>query len=434
MSNTHYDVIIIGGRCAGASLALWLAGNDLKILLIDRATFPSAPNVPSAPHIHPGTMRLLDELGIDESEYANPHNKIENFATNMLDQFHVVMPMSRLMLDRNYFRGIDRCLFDEILWKHAIRGDGVVGRSGFSATQILKDNDGHVTGIMGKAQNGETETFTADLVVGADGRFSFAARQFGAQITEEQNTYTSAVYHAEWENVDDHSAETSNALSAYNTVDGFMTLVIPIAERKVIIGTAMKSEDAIFGARGTEQAYEQSLKQFPHLWNRLKNAQRTTKVVGIRSIENGYREAYGKHWALVGDAVHYKDPSDGQGIYDALLGSKLLAKAIIDWKRNNTSWESAGARYQQQFRDVTHPTFEQTVKNTKQTLYTKIPGFVAKTMVRWLMSDPDFQTHLLQYLSRAIDPADYKPGRHLSPKLIMRGIIGDFRTRFVKQQ
>lgn len=427
MSKNHYDVIIIGGRCAGASLALRLAGQDLKILLLDRATFPSLPNVPSAPFIHPGTMRLMDELGIDESEYTHSGSKIECFVVDMVNTFHAVMPTSQMMLDRNYFCGIDRSLFDETLWNHATRVPSVTAREGFSVTEIHKNGSGIVSGISGKASDGDTESFTADLVVGADGRFSFSARQFGAKIVEEQNDYTSAVYHAEWENVDDYSSDYPNAITTYSTSKGFMILVIPIAAGKYHIGTAMKSEDANFGAQGFEQAYYEGLKRVPHLWDRLKNAQRVTDVVGMRPIENGYREAFGENWALVGDAVHYKDPSDGQGIYDALLESKLLAQSIIDWKRNGITWAVAGTRYQQQMMDATHPMFLQTVANVKQTLYTNIPSFFVKTIARWMLNDPHFQTQFLRYLSRAINPADYKP---FSPKILVNGILSDIRNRF----
>src|SRR5262245_21763207 len=100
MSENHYDVIIIGARCAGASLALRLAGNSVKILLVDRTTFPSLPNVPSSPFIHPGTLRLIDELGIDECEYTFPGAKVEHFVVDFVNYFHAVMPTSRMMLDR----------------------------------------------------------------------------------------------------------------------------------------------------------------------------------------------------------------------------------------------------------------------------------------------------------------------------------------------
>jgi flavin-dependent dehydrogenase len=403
MANQHYDVIIIGGRCAGSSLTLRLAGHNLKILLVDRAIFPSAPGVPSSPFVHPGTMRLIDELGIPEVEYTHPGSKIDPFAVNFGGHFEVIMPTAQMELDRNYFYGIDRHLFDKTFWDYAARAAGVTAREGFAVTQVLRDATGAVNGIVGKAHDSAEESITADIVIGADGRFSFAARQFGAKVVEEQNQYTSAAYFADWENVDDYAPDQPNAISTYNTAKGFLLLLIPIAERKYIVSNYMKSADAHFGAQGIEQAYLESLQRIPHLWNRLKNARRVSDIIGMRPIENGYREAYGANWALVGDAVHYKDPADGQGIYDALLETKLLAQAIIDWKQNGTVWLTAGANYQQQMMTATYPTFKQTVRNIRQTLYMNVPDFIAKTVVRWMMNTPYFQKRFLRYLSRAED-------------------------------
>ena len=254
MSNNHYDIIIIGGRCAGASLALRLAGHDLQVLLVDRATFPSVPNVPSAPFIHPGTMRLIDELGIAEADYAFPGSRIERFAVHMVDFFEVEMPIANFGLERNYFCGIDRHRFDAVLWNRAAQTPGVTARDGFAVTQVLKDENGVVTGISGQAEGDSPATFTADLVVGADGRFSFAARQFGARVIEERNDHTSAVYVAEWDNVADYSANSPNAITAYNTGKGFMILVIPTAERKYHMARSCARKRPISARRVSRKA------------------------------------------------------------------------------------------------------------------------------------------------------------------------------------
>jgi flavin-dependent dehydrogenase len=55
----QYDAIIAGGRNAGSSFAIRLARQNLKVLLIDRASFPSSPI------IHAGAVHLTNELGFD---------------------------------------------------------------------------------------------------------------------------------------------------------------------------------------------------------------------------------------------------------------------------------------------------------------------------------------------------------------------------------
>ena len=194
MRDKHYDLIIIGGRCAGASLAIRLAEFDLKILLVDRATFPSRPNVPSAPFIHSGTIRLLDELGLQESDYAQSGSQIERFVADFVNGVVTEMAIVDGDLPTDYFYGIDRAQFDYALWQHASSFLTVTAYDGFAVTQIQKDDSGNVIGLQGKTSDSE-ESYTADLVIGADGRFSFSARQFGANVIEEKNEHTSAVYH-----------------------------------------------------------------------------------------------------------------------------------------------------------------------------------------------------------------------------------------------
>ena len=104
----QYDVIIIGGRIAGSSLAIRLAQQNIKVLLIDRATFPSWPAVPSSPLVHPGTMRLLDELGLSDAEYTHPEGKVTHLILDMMGKYQAIMPLELMQLDRNYVFGIDR--------------------------------------------------------------------------------------------------------------------------------------------------------------------------------------------------------------------------------------------------------------------------------------------------------------------------------------
>src|SRR4051812_21521709 len=58
----RYDVIVVGGRCAGAPLATWLARAGLGVCVLDRAAFPS--DTPSTHGIQPSGVRGLERLGV----------------------------------------------------------------------------------------------------------------------------------------------------------------------------------------------------------------------------------------------------------------------------------------------------------------------------------------------------------------------------------
>src|SRR5205814_8136964 len=58
-----YDVIVVGARCAGATLATFLARAGADVLLLDKDAMPSE-QVLSTHHIHAAGMEVLDELGV----------------------------------------------------------------------------------------------------------------------------------------------------------------------------------------------------------------------------------------------------------------------------------------------------------------------------------------------------------------------------------
>lgn len=418
----HYDAIIIGGRNAGASLAIRLAQQNLKVFLIDRADFPSLPQVPSSPIIHAGTMRLFDELGLDEKEYTHPDGIITEYALSFVGHFQVIMPAALMRIDRNYGYGLDRNLCDTVLWERAAQTPNVTAYANFSATGIQKEN-GRVTGIVGKVGAGNEVRVTADLVVGADGRFSWTAREVGAKVVEERNEYVGTSYHAEWENVEPISPAHPHTLGFYNTAKGLLVIFIPIDTRKYIVGNYLTTARANFGPQKLESHYLECLQSIPDVWARLKNAKQVTQVVGVKGIQNGYRTPYGDGWVLAGDAVHYKDPIDGQGIYDALLGTKILAEAIRKWKHEQSPWEEALKFYQDELWKATHPMFLQTVERIKQEGYGQPPPFIINTIIRWTLTDPDYQAGFLRYIHRAIDPSE-RPTPH--PKFFWRGIKRDW--------
>ena len=89
------------------------------------------------------------------------------------------------------------------------------------------------------------------------------------------------------------------------------------------------------------------------------------------------------------------------------------------------TWDEAGARYQAEMLDATHAMFLQTMQRVKQEVHTDVPKLLLKTYVRWMMNDPNYQTQFLRYVSRAIDPVDFKIEPSISPRIVFRGVRGD---------
>jgi flavin-dependent dehydrogenase len=90
MAANHYDVIVVGARCAGSPTAMLLARQGYRVLLADRATFPS--DTISTHVIHPtgiaalnrwGLLGQLDVAGWPYAEFAANKTDIEgNYLKN----------------------------------------------------------------------------------------------------------------------------------------------------------------------------------------------------------------------------------------------------------------------------------------------------------------------------------------------------------------
>lgn len=415
---SDYDVIIVGGRPAGSTLAARLGQAGLRVLLLERAAMPSLPGA-SSPIIYASTMRLLDEIGADEAEYARATPKIRR----MLNATPGMQTEMRIpLLDgRDYAYAIDRARFDAALWANALRH--AEGRQGVGVTDVLWANQ-RVVGVVTSAG----EAITADVVVGADGRFSTIARKVGAAERNVHEEHPTSIYYAYWHGA--RAFDEPTAL-AFGQEFGIGYLVMDSADNTTVIAVEGRAELLDPEPGQVDAFYERLIRKHPFLAEIVANAERITATRGMRRIGNLYRQPGGAGWALVGDAYHQKDPIDGQGIYDAVLTAKLLAKAILDWRRGASLWGEAVAAYDAAARRATYPMYNSTLARARGSFYDQTPAW-ALTPMRWLLQDPLTMERFGMMLTRQID-AD----RVMTPTLmigaLLRGPLRDL-SRFLDKE
>jgi flavin-dependent dehydrogenase len=415
-----FDVVIVGGRPAGASLAIRLGRAGLGVLLVDKAEFPSQPEVPSCPIMYSSAIALFDDLGFSEDKYAHAATRVHSGIIGFEGYFKARIPVPEAY-GRAYLYGFDRGKFDAALWQYVATAPNVTVRAGFTVADIVRADDGRVIGVEGGG-----ERFTARLaVVGADGRHSMIARKVGARVLEDRDQHTSTIHFAEWENVVPASDDGEPVLQIVSTGKGANALFFPSSPGRINVAIQVRSDRANI-AGDVDAYYTGRLDALATVRARLAGATRVTEIRGVRKIANRYRDAGGPGWALAGDALHHKDPLDGQGIRDALTETRVLAELMLEAHAGRLGWQELLARYRRSVFDATHAMFEATMERLERDLYNDPPPLVIRTLLRWALQDPQYQRRFLLFLARVVPPDQFRtPG--LLAGVIARGLWRDAR-------
>jgi flavin-dependent dehydrogenase len=142
MTNRDYDVIVIGARCAGSPTAMLLAGAGCRVLLVDRATFPS--DTLSTHLLHPPGVNSLRRWGLLAELTATDCPPIDTYR---FDFEAFTLSGAPGTIDSPVAYAPRRTVLDQILLSAAARA-GVEVRQGFNVSAIEIDT-GRVVGVRG---------------------------------------------------------------------------------------------------------------------------------------------------------------------------------------------------------------------------------------------------------------------------------------------
>ena len=339
-----YDAIIVGARCAGSPTAMLLARKGYRVLLVDRATFPS-DSMRNHMIRHKGTVQL-HRWGLLDRVAAAGTPPIRKHTSDMGD-----FPLSGTPPPGN---GVDaeyaprRFVLDKILVDAASEAGAEV-REGFSVSALIS-GDGRITGIRGKAKGGQEVTEHARIVIGADGQHSLVARTVGAPTYEEKPAL-SCGYYSYFSGVD------CDALEVYVRERPSIIITFPTNFGLTCIAVQVPlSEFPAFRA-GVEDYFYSVLQMAPAFAERVRAGKREERFLGTADLPNFFRKPYGPGWALVGDAGYHKDPITARGISDAFRDAELLSDALDDTFSGRVPENRALAGYESKRNEAATPSY-----------------------------------------------------------------------------
>jgi geranylgeranyl reductase len=304
MSDHIYDAVVVGGGPAGATAAADHARAGHDILLLDRGgrIKPCGGAIPP---------RLIKDFEIPDSQL-----KARIRSARMVSPSHKQVDMP---IDGGFVGMVDREHFDEWLRERAVEC-GAERRTGiFDAVE--HDADGVTVVTYRTKESEQPARIRTRLVIGADGAKSAVAKQCikGAEKTPYVFAYHEIVKAPE------HAQDTLGRLFEPNRCDifyegrlspDFYGWVFPHGDTvSVGSGSARKG----FSIRGSVTSLREAAG--------LSNAQTIRREGAPIPMKPLKRWDNGRDVVLAGDAAGVVAPASGEGIYYAMEGGRLAAKA-----------------------------------------------------------------------------------------------------------
>ena len=316
MGAGRYDVIVVGARVAGAATAMLLAQQGLRVLAVDRASFPS--DTISSHQLQVPGAALLQRWGLlgRLMTAGTPPTRRVRFDAG-----------GGLVMDGQFpaYEGVDalysprRTMLDSILVE-AAREAGAEVRENFRVTQVTA-SCGRVTGIRGSIRGRPAVTETASLVIGADGKRSLVAAVARARRYRERPVRSFASY-SYWAGVPLSGGELYQR-------PGRAVAVFPTNDELTMIYAAAPITEFASARTDLEGHYLRTLDLCGDLGERVRSGSRAERLRTTPDQPNMFRRSHGPGWALAGDAGVVMDSVTAQGMTSALRDASYLSDAVV---------------------------------------------------------------------------------------------------------
>ncbi|MBB4962614.1 flavin-dependent dehydrogenase [Micromonospora polyrhachis] len=313
----HWEVVVVGGRIAGASTAWALAPYAERILVVDasrattfwpqQSTWDRSGNLAwaelglldtvlacGAPRTYGDTYRVGDEVVEREYPCEDEHSYRMSVSREVLDPALLAAACSRENVD--------------VLRPAQVR-------------DIAFDAEGRAGGVTVR-HAGTDHKITCDLLVLADGRLSRNAGRVGAKAYRVVESPWFALL-AYYENL-----PLPTDRSYFSLQDRSVLISTPCGDKQWCI--ALDRHQSLIDESGQHpvRSYDRMVRDDPYLGPAVAGGRRTTSVGGAGRLRMLRRPMSGPGWCLVGDVGYHLDPVTAQGTRAALVTTRILRDRI----------------------------------------------------------------------------------------------------------
>ncbi len=330
------EVVIVGGGPGGAATAVFLAQQGVRSVIVEKDAFPRFHIGESMTGYCGGVVRAM---GLEDQMHGQGYPVkygVTVYGTGGKNTFWVpVMARGSTGELEDYSTWqVRRSEFDSQALQAAKRAGAQIVTG--QATEVLRDDDNAVCGLLVRTAHGQTLRIESKVVVDASGMATFLSNT-GVAGTKERGKYDRqlALFSHLKGAARDPGKASGNTLIFYAKKNHWGWF-IPIEDDVVSVGVVVPSTHYREQGLEREAFYREQLQTLnPELARRVAGVELVEPVRAASNYSYHIRNFTGKGFLCVGDAHRFVDPIFSFGLHFAVAEGQLAADAIADYLRRD---------------------------------------------------------------------------------------------------
>ncbi len=355
------DVIVVGAGPGGSSAAFHLASHGLRVLLLERSSFPREKVCGDG--LTPRGVQQVQAMGVDVTTAGWTVNRGVRFVggrTRLELEWPDLLATPQFGLTRT------RLDLDALLVERAVSAGAVLRMQTRVTGPVLDDSNGRIVGVTAQVGwDGTPQTFRSPLVIAATGVSGRLALSLGFQRQPKAPVGIAVrrYYRSDKRQGDPYlevvldvptSAGSQDIAPGYGWVFG-------LGDGRVNVGLAVFDSAGRYSKTNHRQVFSDWLRTTPPEWGLADDENADGPVMG-GAIPMGFSRSplYHRGLLLVGDCAGMANPFTGEGIAYVMESGALAAEvasaasAIVPGPRREMALErydaELSARYARYYR------------------------------------------------------------------------------------